>query len=108
MRIGAGDAFRRASSISKTARGGRTVAVTVRTSDAPEHEPGWGGPLWAKAPVEGTSTSSRTVAVNARRVGRTPRPPALISSIIVLPTFAGYEAVAQPRTAPRRQPLRGV
>src|SRR3970040_3208138 len=98
MRIGAGDAFRRASSISKAARGGRTVAVTVRTSDAPEHDVARGGPLWAKAPVEGTSASSRTVAVNARRVGRTPRRPALISSMIVLPTFAGYEAGAQART----------
>src|SRR3990170_1263821 len=74
-----------------------------RRPGAGERLRGWGGPLWAKAPVEGTSTSSRTVAVNARRVGRTPRPPALISSMIVLPTFAGYEAGAQPRTEPGRQ-----
>src|SRR3972149_1136934 len=103
MRTGAVDVFRRARSISRTARGGRTFAVTVRMSDALEHDVARGGPLWAEAPVQGTSASSRTVAVNARRVGRTPRPPALISSMIVLPTVAGYEEGAQPQTEPGRQ-----
>src|SRR3972149_1970696 len=80
MRIGAVDVFRRASSISRTARGGRTFAVMVRMSDALEHDVARGGPLWAEAPVQGTSARSRTVAVNAREVARAvityPRPAA--------------------------------
>src|SRR3990170_6173108 len=91
MRIGAGDAFRRASSISKTARGGRTVAVTVRRSDAPEHAVGRAGAGWASAPI-GTARIPRMIRASARAGFITRIPLPTLPFIIVLPISGRSQA----------------
>src|SRR3990172_6136200 len=91
MRIGTGDEFRRVSSISRTARGGRTVAGTARGSEAPEHAVGRAGADWASAPI-GTARIPRMIRASARAGFITRIPLPTLPFIIVLPISGRSQA----------------